>query len=132
LSERTNVRRAGATGTYLDETGQVRTFTGSEVVSMNMMGFSPALFPQLEERLAQFIAAAAAGPARAECILPVVVGKLVEEKSARVRVLSLPPSGATWFGVTHPDDKPGVMKALRDLAASGAYPSPLFAEGGGR
>jgi hypothetical protein len=132
LAERTGILRKGATGTFVDENGASRTLTGSEVVSMNMMGFSPALFPQLERHLAAFLAAHRAGQAGAECILPVVVGKLVEEKSARVRVLAIPPSGATWFGVTHPDDKPGVTRALQDMVACGTYPSPLWPRGANR
>ena len=49
-----------------------------------------------------------------------MVNQLVQERAARVRVL---PTSDTWFGVTHPQDKPGVMNAIRAMVERGEYPS---------
>jgi hypothetical protein len=53
----------------------------------------------------------------------VVVGEIVREKAARVRVL---PTSDSWFGVTHPQDKPGVIETIRKMVERGEYPSPLW------
>jgi hypothetical protein len=55
----------------------------------------------------------------------VVVGQLLREEEARVRVL---PTSDAWFGVTHPEDKPTVMKTLREMVARGDYPSPIWTD----
>jgi hypothetical protein len=47
---------------------------------------------------------------------------LAEEK-ATVRVLR---SADSWYGVTYAADKPGVVAALRQMAAEGKYPDSLW------
>jgi hypothetical protein len=123
LDERTKVERAGATGRYLDESGRVCALRGDEVVSMNMFGFTPAAFAQLERHLASFLAAERQHPNDAESVIPVVVDRILKEKSARMRVL---PTHDAWFGVTHAQDKPGVMATLARMVEQGAYPSPIW------
>jgi len=126
IVERTKVERSGAGARYLDEAGTAHALTGREVVSMNLWGFTPAVFAQLERHLVAFLEAQRRAPQNSECLLPVVVGELLREKVARVRVL---PTSDTWFGVTHPQDKSVVMKTLREMVERGAYPSPIWPTG---
>jgi len=121
LVERLNVEKYGTTGRYLDESGSERVLAGDEVVSMNMWGFTPAVFEQLEHRFTRFLSGL--NPDASECIISVSVGDLVAEGAARIRVL---PTTDTWFGVTHANDKPSVMEALRGMVARGDYPSPIW------
>jgi NDP-sugar pyrophosphorylase family protein len=93
---------------------------GDEVVSMNFWGFRPPVFEQLERHIARFLEADSRVAERAECLIPAVVNQLVQERAARVRVL---PTSDTWFGVTHPQDKLGVMNAIRAMVERGEYPS---------
>ncbi len=123
LVERLRVEKWGATGKFLDETGAERFLDGTEVVSMNMMGFTPALFGQLERHLVTFLERQSASPDNSECILSVVLGELLREQAARVRVL---PTSDIWFGVTHAQDKPGVVETMKKMAERGDYPSPLW------
>ena len=123
LVERFNLERSGNTGRYVDESGSARVLAGNEVVSMNMWGFTPAVFEQLERRFTLFLAAARQSAGTPECIVAVSVGELVAEGAARVRVL---PTSDTWFGVTHANDKPGVMETIRGMVARGDYPSPIW------
>lgn len=125
LVERHGVERSGTTATYRDPAGQVRALIGGEMVSMNMFGFSPAVFPQLERHLVRFFAAQRDAPDQREAVMSTVMGELLREKAARVRVL---PTSDRWFGVTHPADKPAVMASLRAMVERGEYPSPIWSK----
>jgi len=123
LVERTNVERFGASGRFSDETGSLKMLQGDEVVSMNMLGFAPSVFPHLERHLIRFLEAQQKQPDNSECLIPVVIGELLKEESVRVHVLR---TSDRWFGVTHPDDKPDVIAKLRAMVDGGEYPSPIW------
>jgi NDP-sugar pyrophosphorylase family protein len=126
LVERTGVVRSGATGRYVDETGAVRVLQGHEVVSMNMLGFSPSVFDQIERYLTRFLADQHRTRDNAECLIPVAVNEILRAKAARVRVL---PTSDAWFGVTHAKDKPGAIEIIREMVKRGEYPSPIWSGG---
>jgi hypothetical protein len=126
LVERLKVEKSGEGGRYLDEAGRSRALGGNEVVSMNFWGFTPSVFEQLERHLVRFLETRDPAQEKSECLIPVVVGGLIKEDAAKVRVLT---TSDTWFGVTHPGDKARVMKTLRELVGRGEYPSPLWTAG---
>lgn len=126
LVERTRVVRSGDTGRYVDEAGGVRVLQGDEVVSMNMLGFSPSVFDQLERHLTRFLADQHRTRDNSECLIPVAVNEILRAKAARVRVL---PTSDAWFGVTHAKDKPGAIEILREMVKRGEYPSPIWSGG---
>jgi len=109
-----------------DGSAEPERFTGREPVSLNMWGFSPAVFPQIELVFREFLAAEGASPT-AECYIPTVVDTLVTRGACRVRVL---PTESRWFGVTYRDDRDTVVEALAALTRDGQYPSPLWARSG--
>ncbi len=92
--------------------------------SMNCWGFTPALFAELESRFPEFLRRNAAKALKAEFLIPEVVGELIREKRARVRVL---PTRERWFGVTYPQDRPLFRTAILELIDRGAYPRDLWA-----
>lgn len=92
-------------------------------VSMNFWGFTPSLFPELEVRFPRFLETDASKNLKAEFLIPEVVGKLVREGKARVRIL---PIRERWFGVTYPEDRPAFQAAILDLIDQGAYPRDLW------
>ncbi len=95
------------------------------IVSMNMWGFTPAVYGDIEERFGRFLAARGRDIDTAEFFLPSVVTDLVAGGRARVRVL---PTEETWYGVTWAGDKPRVREALRAKIAAGEYPARLWKE----
>ena len=97
-------------------------FSGSERVSMNCWGFTPAVFPLLELGLVRFLEAHSAEE-KSEYYIPSAVAEMIEAGSASVRVL---PVESPWFGVTYREDREGVAAALRKLSAMGDYSSPLW------
>ncbi len=93
------------------------------IVSLNFWGFTPSLFAELESRFPRFLEERRADIDKAEFLIPEVVGALVREGKAKVRVL---PVREKWHGVTYPEDKPRVEAAVRELIAAGSYPEKLW------
>ena len=91
-------------------------------VSMNFWGFTPWIFTKLEEYFNAFLRALPTGELKKECLLPSMVGELIEKGQLRVSVLH---SDAKWFGMTYHEDKDAVAAALRALHDAGVYPPTL-------
>lgn len=69
---------------------------------MNFWGFTPWIFTKLEEYFNAFLRALPTGELKKECLLPSMVGELIEKGQLRVSVLH---SDAKWFGMTYHEDK---------------------------
>lgn len=93
------------------------------LVSMNLWGFTPAVFPQLEAGLQKF-AARHRGEPRAEYPLPTAVDELIAGGEAVVEVL---PAEGRWCGVTHPEDREAASAFLKEQVSGGVYPEDLHA-----
>ena len=92
------------------------------IVSMNFWGFTPWIFEEMAVYFAEFLRGLAPDAIKAECLLPVLVDKLITEGKLDVAVLH---SDAVWFGVTYREDRPIVAEALAALHAQGDYPATL-------
>ena len=92
-------------------------------VSMNLWGFTPELFDELERLFPEWLAANGALP-KSEWYIPFVVDELIHAGRADCRVL---PTDSRWFGVTYREDKPFVMAEIAKLVAAGEYPGNLLA-----
>jgi NDP-sugar pyrophosphorylase family protein len=100
----------------------VTTFTGREIVSMNLMGFMPSLFSHLKEQFASFIKDNVDNIS-AEFYLPSVMNEAVKTGRARAEVLKTPEK---WFGVTYKEDRDMVTNNLIRLLEAGVYPVNLW------
>ncbi len=108
------------------EGGPRQRFSGDEIVSMNLWGFTPAIFGQLERLFGEFLGGQGS-LAAAEFYIPEAVGTLIRCGAARVKVL--PTGAAEWIGATYAQDKSLVVEKIRGLIAAGAYPAPLWPGG---
>jgi len=104
------------------EDGKSFPMSGEELASMNFWGFSPSLFPVLEERFVEFLKESGTGM-KTEYLIPSEIDALINDGRMTIKVLK---TGASWFGVTFPEDKPAVKAALAKLVDEGVYPSPLW------
>ena len=95
---------------------------GSELVSMNMWGFTPALFDHLEKIFKEFLNDNISD-LKSEFLIPSVLNDLIEKGIEKVRVLK---TQSKWFGVTYIEDKPFVQNQIKELIQSGEYPERLF------
>jgi hypothetical protein len=123
IRERQNVRGFPDGVKYTGDGGAWVEVPAGSFVSMNIWGFTPSLFGELEARFPAFLRERRADILKAEFLIPEVVGSLVREGKARVRVL---PTGEKWFGVTYPEDRPRVQAAIREIVARGVYPENLW------
>ena len=91
-------------------------------VSMNMMGFTPALFPMLEERFRLFLEARISQPG-AECYLPESITFSIAKGLASVFILK---TNGQWMGITYPGDKDQFTRDIVQKCSNGEYPNPLW------
>ena len=122
ITEISKIAKHGTGAQYTDASGAVHALTGGETVSMNFWGFTPEIFPQLEQLFADFLAKNAGDP-KAEFYLPTAISTLIDHKDTAVALLK---SSDTWFGITYKQDLASSQAALRSLIAAGRYPAPLW------
>lgn len=120
--ERTHIERIENEVKYKDEKGEYHALPENAPVSMNMWGFTPDYFEYSESFFVAFLKANIDN-LKAEYFIPLMVNHLIQNQTARVKVLDTP---SKWFGVTYAEDRPDVVGKLKDLADTQVYPSPLF------
>lgn len=116
-----SIERERAHAINIGADGAETKLAGDEVVSMNMWGFTPVVFGQLEEQFAKFLERNGTD-LYAECSIPTTVNELLQAGVARVKVLRC---GDSWFGVTYYEDQPRATEHLRQLITEGYYPRRL-------
>ena len=94
-----------------------------EVVSMNIWGFHPDLLPVMQTYFEDFLRALKPEDIKKECLLPVMVGDFLADKTITVKAEA---SHDKWFGLTYQADREVVMKELVSLHEKGVYPEQLF------
>lgn len=121
--------------------GEEVRLEGREPVSTNFWLLSPEAFPILEEGFRWFLGEMAeghngrdlvpgepdAGPSpEPEFLLPSEMNRMLAAGLARVRTA---PGGEIFLGITHPEDRAGVVGSLEALVGRGRYPGRLWGEG---
>lgn len=120
--ELTKIAKRGNAAENLAEGEKITALTGNEIVSLNMWGFTPAVFAHLQSQFVEFLQEKIDVP-KSEFYIPSVVDRMIKEKSARLKVLE---SADLWFGVTYREDKPMVVANIKKLVDQGVYPKKLF------
>jgi dTDP-glucose pyrophosphorylase len=125
IHERTRIEKKGEQAFYTEDGGIHWEALSKEcVVSMNLWGFQTSIFKALDDKFRIFLdEEAKINPEKAEYFLPNVVGELIKEKRATVKVL---PTKDKWYGVTYKEDKVMVMKAIEEFKEKGIYPKKLW------
>jgi len=122
IRELLTIERRGPAIGHADDGGAWRELPADTVVSMNMWGFTPGLFAELERLFAEFLTREGGTNPRAEFYIPRAVMALIAGGRARVTVLR---TDARWVGVTHRDDLPAVRTSIAELVARGTYPGDV-------
>ena len=122
IVEMKSIEKEGGHAVDTDSEGHETKLSGNEVVSMNMWGFTPAIFKQLHEHFQRFLKTNGTD-LKAESYIPTTVNELIQSHEASVKVLR---SADSWFGVTYREDRHHAVESLRRLIESGHYPKRLW------
>lgn len=106
-----------------DESGRPVTVQGDQLVSMNMWGFLPEIFLELENGFRSFLSKLRPDDLKAEYLLPGIIDGLLARGRASVKVLE---TRDKWFGVTYQKDRQSVEDEIRRLVGQGVYKEKLF------
>ncbi|MDD3765830.1 MAG: sugar phosphate nucleotidyltransferase [Eubacteriales bacterium] len=87
------------------------------VVSMNMWGFTPVIFEEIEKGFIDFLNTTN-DLIKSEYYIPLIVDSLIKSGKAKVDVLQ---TDDKWYGITYKEDKPMVVKAIKELIERGLY-----------
>ena len=114
----------------------VKTATGAEadsvvvdvnsLVSMNMWGLTPDFLDVLEEGFKEFFEKEVpSNPLKAEYLIPIFIGELLEQGKMSVKVLK---TNDTWYGMTYHEDVAAVKGSFKEMLENGVYKADLFSD----
>lgn len=121
IKERTHIFNEKDANPYYVDQGKKHLLTGSEIVSMNLMGFTPAVFELMNEMFANFLESYG-NELKSEFFIPDVLGE-IQKRGAKAPVIT---SKEEWFGVTYKEDKAVAKLKLSTLIKNKVYPNPLW------
>lgn len=98
----------------------------NSLVSMNMWGLTPEFLKQLERGFVEFFEKTVPGnPLKAEYLIPIYIGELLEKGETSVKVL---PTNDTWYGMTYKEDVELVKASFKEMLGMGVYKVDLFSD----
>ena len=96
------------------------------LVSMNMWGLTPEFLDVLEEGFKEFFEKEVPGnPLKAEYLIPIFIGELLEQGKMSVKVLK---TNDTWYGMTYHEDVAAVKGSFKEMLENGVYKADLFSD----
>jgi len=122
IIERLKIKKSNGRIIYTEDEANWIEISKDNIVSMNIWGFTPNFFSELDARFYGFLNKNLNNP-KAEYLLPTVIGELLKENKAKVKVL---PTKEKWFGVTYREDLLKVKQAIKVLIDRGIYPEKLW------
>lgn len=124
--ERTKIIKGENIALYTEDDNTWEKLSLDAIVSMNMWGFMPSIFQNIEVDFKSFLSKELVdNPLKAEFYIPKVVNNLLMNKKAQVKVML---STEKWYGVTYKEDKENVRSAIAKLVNKGVYPKNLWEE----
>jgi hypothetical protein len=120
--EHTRIEELDTSFVSIQPDGSSMSLDAEDLVSMNLWGFSPRVFPLALPLFRSFLEREANSP-KAEFYLPGFVDQLVAEGRASVEILETEDS---WFGLTYREDLDIARARIAALVERGFYPSPLW------
>ena len=95
----------------------------NSLVSMNMWGLTHDFLDVLEEGFKEFFEKEVPGnPQKAEYLIPIFIGELLEQGKMSVKVLK---TNDTWYGMTYHEDVAAVKDSFKKMLENGVYKNHL-------
>ena len=98
----------------------------NSLVSMNMWGLTPDFLDVLEDGFKEFFEKEVpSNPQKAEYLIPIFIGELLEQGKMSVKVLK---TNDTWYGMTYHEDVAAVKDSFKKMLTDGVYKADLFTD----
>jgi len=121
VTERSQIYKGQNGRIYFTDDGTEEPLDGNEIVSMNLVGFSPLFFDLLKSGFAKFVQGNI--DPKSEYFLPEAVSSMIEDRHIKMPVIETPD---LTYGVTYQEDKPIVVKMIEEQVKAGIYPEKLW------
>lgn len=122
VTDRPGVERISGHPMYLDELNKWVQLDENELVSMNMWGFSPAIFACIRKDFDAFIDRSGKD-LKAFFTIPDFINGMIAHGEGEVMSYETP---AVWMGCVSPDDKIQTILRINEMIRKGHYPARLF------
>ena len=120
--DRPGVERISGHPMYLNELNKWVQLEEDALVSMNMWGFSPTIFPCIRRDFEAFINRSGQD-LKAFFTIPDFINGMIAQDEGEVMTHE---TSAVWMGVVSPDDKIQTILRINELIRKGHYPARLF------
>ena len=121
VTDRLGVERIGGIPMYPNNLHQWESLDENSLVSMNMWGFMPDIFDEMQVAFDDFLEVNGMDM-KAHYSIPAFMNEKIK-KGAKVKVVETP---ARWMGLVSHDDKIQVVLRINEMMRKGIYPPKLF------
>ena len=121
VTDRLGVERIGGVPMYPNEVHKWEPLDENSLVSMNMWGFMPNIFDEMQVAFDEFLDKNGMDM-KAHYSIPAFMNEKIAE-GAKVKVIETP---AQWMGLVSHDDKIQVVFRINEMIRKGIYPPRLF------
>ena len=95
-------------------------------ISLILLRLTPEFLDVLEKGFKEFFEKEVPGnPLKAEYLIPIFIGELLEQGKMSVKVLK---TNDTWYGMTYHEDVVAVKDSFKKMLADGVYKADLFTD----
>ncbi|MBQ9792132.1 MAG: nucleotidyltransferase [Clostridia bacterium] len=95
----------------------------TDLVSMNLFGFTPKLFNYLQNGFNEFLEKNQEDLSACEFFIPTILTKYISNDCGKIKVIN---TDEKWYGITYKQDKDTVCKGIKNLVDLGFYPKQLW------
>lgn len=121
VTDRLGVERIGGNPMYPNELHKWESLDENSLVSMNMWGFMPDVFEDMQKSFDLFFEEHGQDM-KAHYSIPAFMNQKIGQ-GAKVKVVETP---ARWMGLVSHDDKIQVLLRINEMIRKGIYPNKLF------
>lgn len=122
IREHTKITKKEHAIVSISDDGSEQVLNGQIPVSMNLFGFSPAVFQLIDDMFTAFLNSHA-NEMKSEFYIPSVANEVIARDMGTMHVLN---SKARWFGITYQEDRELVVTEIQNLTQQGEYPVSLW------
>ena len=102
--------------------GSISSIDGDCFCSLNLWGFPPTIFEELEIQFQKFLSNLE-DIEKDEFLLPTIIQTMLHDGKIKLQVL---PTNDEWFGMTYQEDKKLVQDKIKNYEKEGIYSNPLW------